>query len=89
MGNHDDGHPFLLSQQIDGGEHLLFAKWVQTSRGLIQHQDRRFHGQDGSDGHPLFLPARQLKRGALAKATHPYQIQGPIDPLMHLCWEQA
>ena len=70
-------------------QHARRAGLVEGGGGLVAEQHRRADGERAGDGHPLLLPAGQLRRVGPGALSQPHQIQqlggpapalGPADP---------
>ena len=46
---------------LNAGQNIVAATGIQTRRGLVQHQNLGFHGDNAGDGHAALLSAGQLE----------------------------
>ena len=68
VGDEDVGQIQLLLEVLQEVEDLGLDGHIQRGDGLVRHQEGRLHGQRPGDGHPLPLPAGEL-RGILVQAV--------------------
>ena len=68
LGQHH-GHPEVVDEAGDGGQHLLGGGGVERRGGLVEDQDPRVGGEHRTDGDPLLLTARELVRGRGARSS--------------------
>ena len=82
LGQHD-GHPEVVHEPGDRGEHLFGGGRVERRGRLVEHQDAGMGGQHRSDGHPLLLAARQLEEGPVPELGDAEEVERLLDPLAH------
>jgi hypothetical protein len=62
---------------------------IEIRGGLVEHQDVRPHGENRSQGHSLFLSARERSQEAFAVADQTYLVERSIDCSFDLCRSPA
>jgi hypothetical protein len=61
VGDKDHSQLALFLQPLNLPEHILPTPGIQTSCRFIQHQYRRFHGQNPGYGNPPLFTSAELK----------------------------
>ncbi|MPN17682.1 hypothetical protein SDC9_165037 [bioreactor metagenome] len=70
---------------MGGGDHLPPARGIQHSRGLVQNDAVRLHGDDPRDGDALLLSAGEKMRRMLGKVRHAHRAQSLVHPAADFC----
>ena len=89
VGDEHHRHAPLPVQPMDGVQHLPPSVGVQHSRGLVQHDALRLHGNDAGNGHPLLLSAGEQVRRMAGKITHTHRLQRIVHPLTNFLRRNA
>ena len=79
----DDGHPEVVDEPGDGGEHLLGRSGVEGRGGLVEHEDPRVRGEHRPDRHPLLLTPGELEQRLGPQVGEPEQVERLLHPLAH------
>ena len=79
----DDGHGQVVHQSGHRGQHLLGGRRIEGRGGLVEDQYPGVGGEDGADGHPLLLAARELPQGPVAQLGDAQEVEGLLHPLAH------
>ena len=59
---HDDHGAAVFGHGPHNAQHLAHQLGVERGRGLVEQHHLGLHRQCAGDGHPLLLPARQMRR---------------------------
>ena len=77
------GHPEVVHQPGEGGEHLLGGGGVERGRRLVEHEQPRVHGEHRPDRHPLLLAARERAQLAGSEVGHAEQVERLLHAAAH------
>ena len=85
MSDQNNGHAFLFVELPEEFQDFFTGLGVEVAGGLIREQDGGIIDEGPGNGHPLLLPAGEL-RGfvvqALPQADALQQVCGPLAPLL-------
>ena len=85
MGDQNNGDAFLFVESPEKFQHFFTGLGVEVAGGLIGEQDGGIIDQGPGNGHPLLLPAGELRRFVVQAIPQPYpleQVFGPLAPLL-------
>ena len=84
MGDKHHGNTLLPVQPQHSVDDLTPSRRVQHSRGLVQHDALRLHGQNTRNGDALLLPAGEQVRCVAGELLHAHRRQRIVHPPAYL-----
>ena len=79
----DHGQADVMDQRGNRGKNVLGCRGIEGAGRFVEDKDARLGSQNGGDGHPLLLTAREAQQGPAAQIGNPHEVQGFLDPLAH------
>src|SRR5215469_5231832 len=80
VGDHDDGLAELAHAAAEQVQDLRAGAGVEVAGGLVGEDDFRPADQGTRDGHPLLLPAGQLRRAVLQSRAQAHRFHDRVEP---------
>ena len=79
MGHVDNGHPEVFVDMFDLVLHFFAQVLVQGTERFVHENQIGLEHQRPRHGHPLLLPAGQLRGAAAVEARQPDHLERPLD----------